>query len=122
MENFELFWDGYEGCTGAIFNINYTPTADPNIGVIKGLIFKGGYGAAGAGINFSNHRGGAIIQIDEIVCDMPGGCMGGQFIFGPLFELEVGDFVCGGDLCGGCIVRESIPSPGVPCADYLEPI
>eukprot|EP00483_Globobulimina_turgida_P011517 UN11539 len=53
---------------------------------------------------------------------MPGACMEAQFIFGPLFELEVGDFVCGADSCRGCIVRESITSPGVPCADYSEPI
>eukprot|EP00483_Globobulimina_turgida_P013347 UN13371 len=40
MENFELFCDGYEACTGAIFNMNYTRTADRNIEVIRGLIFK----------------------------------------------------------------------------------
>eukprot|EP00483_Globobulimina_turgida_P012663 UN12686 len=123
VENFEMLCDGFETCTGATLNINFSPAASPNIERIKGLWFKGEYAAAGAVINISNQRGfGNKIMIEEIVCDKPGACMETQFIIGPNMELEIGNFYCSADACHGCSVRESMTSPPMPCYEFLEPI
>eukprot|EP01084_Bolivina_argentea_P241227 405020_1 len=121
-ENWELLCDGVRGCAATQFNVNFGPNANPMMESMKGFWFVNEFAAAGAIININNQRPGDKIMIDEITCDKPGSCLNTQFIIGTMMELDIGNFYCAPQACGGCVVKESLIDPGLPCTAYADPI
>jgi len=115
---------GTEWLLGSTINFHFGPYFNPYVEELKGLWFTNVLAAADATINFIHPPDwqGNKLRIGEINCDKLNSCFNTQFILGPYIEIEMGDFWCGPGACQGCMVKESLTDPGMPCYYYADAI